>query len=153
TIYEQAQALGDYTKADHALGQLKKIGYFEETRLKEKKGALLADWAKSLEGQQSHKEALSRARKAYRIHPGVEEGKILAELHVKFNHRWRAQLLIKRLWKLAPDEELLQLYRQTIKPSTPLEAYEKIQKLTSRNQDHEASLIALAEAAQDRKST
>ena len=147
TIHEQAQMLGDYKKAEQALEQLKKIGYFEEELLREKKGALLAGWAKSLEGQQSHKEALSRARKAYRIHPGTEEGKILAELHVKLKHRWRAQFLIKRLWKLLPDEDLLQLYLQVTKPETPLKAYEEIQKLTAQNQDHEVSLVALAEAA------
>ncbi|AIL12764.1 hypothetical protein IM40_03280 [Candidatus Paracaedimonas acanthamoebae] len=146
-IHEQAQALGDYKKAEHALGQLKKIGYFEEDLLREKKGALLAGWAKSLDSQQSHKEALSRAKKAYRIHPGVEEGKILAELHVKLNHRWRAQFLIKRLWKLSPDQELCQLYIQAINPETPLKAYEAIQKLTAQNQEHEISLIVLAEAA------
>lgn len=147
TIHEQAQALGDYKKAEDALEQLKKMGYFEENLLKEKKGALFAGWAKSLEGQASYKEALSRARKAYRIHPGIEEGKILAELHIKLNHRWRAQFLIKRLWKLSPDEDLLKLYVQVTKPETSLKAYEAIQKLTSHNQEHEVSLIALAQAA------
>ncbi len=147
TVHEQAQALGDYTKAEHALEQLKRLGYLEKTYLDEKKGALLTNWAKSLEGQHAYKEALSRARKAYRLHPGVEEGKILAELHIKLNHRWRAQFLIKRLWKLSPSEDLLKIYLQTITSKTALETYKAIQKLTSKNQDHEVSLIALAEAA------
>lgn len=146
-IHEQAQSLGDYKKAEYALNQLKKIGYFGNDILKEKKSALFAGWAKSLEGQQSHKEALSRAKKAYRIHPGIEEGKILAELHIKLNHRWRAQFLIKHLWKRSPDQELLQLYIHAVKPETSLKAYEAIQKLTTHNQEHEISLIVLAEAA------
>lgn len=146
-IHEQAQVLGDYKKSEDALERLKKIGYIDNTLLREKKGALLVGWAKSLEGQQALKEALSRAREAYKTHPGKAEGKILAELHIKLNHRWRALFLIKRLWKLAPDEELLQLYMQTIKPETPLKAYEALQKLTAYNKDHEVSLIALAEAA------
>lgn len=147
TVSEQAQVLGDYTKAEHALEQLRRLGYLEETHLKEKKSALLTNWAKSLESQHAYKEALSQARKAYRLHPGVEEGKILAELHVKLNHRWRAQFLIKRLWNLLPSEDLLKLYLQTITSKTALETYEAIQKLTSKNQDDEVSLIALAEAA------
>lgn len=147
TIHEKAQALGDYKKSEEALERLKKSGYSDRTLLKEKKGALLAGWAKSLEGQHSLKEALSRAKKAYRTHPGKGEGKILADLHLKLNHRWRALFLIKRLWKQAPDDELLQMYIQALNPKTPLEAYKAIQKLTAHHPENEVSLIALAEMA------
>jgi len=113
-----------------------------------RRAAVLVEHSRVAEAEGDLDTALSRAREAHDLDPGLVPATLgLARLFKARERAGRAVRLIEEAWARGPTPELAAAYGALIEDSDPLARVKRFQRLFSFRPDHRESHIALAEAS------
>ncbi len=150
-LFDLTQATGDLEGAQQALKQAVRYKALPAPEGERKQAVVLLQQAEAARRSGDTATAQKRARAALKLAPGLVPATILlAETLIDAGRPGEAERLIERAWAGTPHPDLLRLYR-VLAPGEALPRFEKIKRLTAGKPDHEASKLALAEAALDAK--
>ncbi len=150
-MFELTQATGDLEGAQQALKQAVRYKALPAAEGERKQAVVLLQQAEAAQRRSDTATAQKRARAALKLAPDlVPATTLLAETLIDSGRPGEAERLIERAWARGPHPDLLRLYR-TLASGEALPRFEKIKRLTAAKPEHEASLLALADAALDAK--
>ncbi|UCH73444.1 MAG: heme biosynthesis protein HemY [Rhodospirillales bacterium] len=113
-----------------------------------RRAAVLVEQSRVAEAEGDLDTALSRAREAHDLDPGLVPATLaLARLFKAKDRVGRAVRLIEEAWARGPTPELGAAYGALIEETDPLVRVKRFQRLFSFRPDHRESHIALAEAS------
>jgi HemY protein len=113
-----------------------------------RRAAVLVEHSRLAEAEGDLDTALSRAREAHDLDPGLVPATLaLARLFKARDRAARAVRLIEEAWARGPTPELASAYGALIADTDPLARVKRFQRLFSFRPDHRESHIALAEAS------
>jgi len=113
-----------------------------------RRAAVLVEHSRVAEAEGDLDMALSRAREAHDLDPGLVPATLaLAHLFKAHDRGGRAVRLIEEAWARGPTPELAAAYGAQIEDRDPLARVKRFQRLFSFRPDHRESHIALAEAS------
>ncbi len=113
-----------------------------------RRAAVLVEHSRLAEAEGDLDTALSRAREAHDLDPGLVPATLaLARLFRARDRAARAVRLIEEAWARGPTPELASAYGALIEDADPLARVKRFQRLFSFRPDHRESHIALAEAS------
>ncbi len=113
-----------------------------------RRAAVLVEHSRVAESEGDLDTALSRAREAHDLDPGLVPATLaLARLFKAKDRAGRAVRLIEEAWARGPTPELATAYGALIEDTDPLARVKRFQRLFSFRPDHRESHIALAEAS------
>ena len=113
-----------------------------------RRAAVLVEHSRLAEAEGDLDTALSRAREAHDLDPGlIPATLVLARLFKAKDRAARAVRLIEEAWARGPTPELAAAYGALIVDTDPLARVKRFQRLFSFRPDHRESHIALAEAS------
>jgi len=113
-----------------------------------RRAAVLVEHSRAAEAEGDLDMALSRAREAHDLDPGLVPATLaLARLFKAHDRGGRAVRLIEEAWARRPTPELAAAYGAQIEDRDPLARVKRFQRLFSFRPDHRESHIALAEAS------
>ncbi len=113
-----------------------------------RRAAVLVEHSRVAEAEGDLDTALSRAREAHDLDPGLVPATLaLARLFKAKDRAGRAVRLIEEAWARGPTPELATAYGALIEDTDPLARVKRFQRLFSFRPDHRESHIALAEAS------
>ncbi|MDH3230977.1 MAG: heme biosynthesis protein HemY [Alphaproteobacteria bacterium] len=113
-----------------------------------RRAAVLVEHSRLAEAEGDLDTALSRAREAHDLDPGLVPATLaLARLFKTRDRAARAVRLIEEAWARGPTPELASAYGALIEDTDPLARVKRFQRLFSFRPDHRESHIALAEAS------
>lgn len=113
-----------------------------------RRAAVLVEHSRLAEAEGDLDTALSRAREAHDLDPGLVPATLaLARLFKARDRAARAVRLIEEAWARGPTPELASAYGALIEDTDPLARVKRFQRLFSFRPDHRESHIALAEVS------
>ncbi|MDX6749514.1 heme biosynthesis HemY N-terminal domain-containing protein [Geminicoccaceae bacterium 1502E] len=104
--------------------------------------------ARDLLREEKHKEAYTKALKAFRLTPAFAPAPILAaEAGAALGHKRRRRRLLEQAWELAPHPDIARAYADLVPGETPNERRKRFERLRKRRPRDAETHMVLAEVA------
>jgi HemY protein len=146
--YEQAIRTQRWVEAETALRQAAAARLIEPPEAARREAVLLLALSETEARRKEDERALALAERAVKKAPDwLPALLVLAERQVGQGHFRTALRGIERAWQRAPHPLLIPLFLRAARASQPLDAYQRLEKLTRDVSNHPVSLLALGEAA------
>ncbi len=158
SLFDLSERCGDLDTAERTLLQAAKAKTLPAPEAARKRAVIILERAQAARLKGDDSAALSHAREANKLAPGLIPGAaLLAELQIAAGQKRKAAKVLERAWAAGPHPELAALYLETqnIAPqaggeSTGKDGIERLKRLshlTGKRPDHPESHLVLARAA------
>lgn len=139
-----------YEEAEQVINKLEDLKYISASQAKTQLAALYQMMADDDQlSAQAQEEAL---RKAHFLDPGLKHvSEKYATLMFSQGHETNARKALEATWKVAPDQDIADLYIKLSAPETPLDAYELAKVLVKGTVSQPQSQLLLSRYALDAK--
>lgn len=146
-LFDSAVALGDWPAAEKALFATYRSGRIGDLEFRHRRAAIRLAEARKAETEGRADDALSLAREAIKLEPGLIPARLLAvALYRKNGALRRARALVREGWRHVPHPDLAAAWLELADDSSPAKLYQQLQALIDGRDTAEGHL-ALARQA------
>ncbi len=147
-LFDLEARAGDWRAAQKTLEAATRHKHVGPVEAPRRRAVVLAERARAAHAEGRDEEALSLAREAHRLAPGLAAPTALAaNLLIAAGRRQAAGKLIEKGWASMPHPTLAHAYAALAPDEPAMERVKRFERLRDRRPDHPESRIALAEAA------
>jgi HemY protein len=147
-LFEMSEKAGDLDTAETTLREAERHKLLPRPEAQRKRAVVLLERAMEADKAQRRDAALSDAREANKLAPGLIPATVLlARLHIDADQPRRAARLLERAWTENPHPDIAAAFMALNDKETAIDRMKRLDRLVSGNAGHPESRLAMARAA------